>query len=103
MTDPISHLFTLVDAYRATIGISEATLSTRVLGDGKRLAAIRGGRDIGVRTYARVLAWFAAHWPEGLAWPADIPRPAAPEVGAAGSAPGSTPTREPATTSGGAP
>ncbi len=21
------------------------------------------------------MAWFSDHWPEGLAWPADIPRP----------------------------
>ena len=28
-----------------------------------------------MQTYARALQWFSDHWPLGLPWPADIPRP----------------------------
>jgi hypothetical protein len=55
--------------------LAEATLSTRIFNDGKRIAALRAGGDIGTRPLARAIDWLSLHWPEGEEWPSDIPRP----------------------------
>lgn len=75
MTSQIDQFFTLVESYAAATGLAEATISTRVLHDGKRIEMIRSGRDIGVRRIDEACRWFSAHWPEGADWPAGIPRP----------------------------
>lgn len=75
--DTVATIFRLSDLYCAHRGCAEATLSTRLFGDGKRLGAIRSGSDVGVRRAHRALAWFAANWPADLKWPDDIVRPAA--------------------------
>lgn len=72
---PISSLLTLVETYCAARGIAEATLSKRVFSDGKRIAGIRAGSDIGVRRHAEAVQWFSDHWPDGLTWPEDVDRP----------------------------
>jgi hypothetical protein len=71
----IDSLLTLVDAYCAATGLAEATLSTRVMHDGKRFELIRQGRDIGVRRLAEAVQWFSANWPDGTPWPKSVPRP----------------------------
>lgn len=76
--DAISHLLRLADLFSAATGLAEATLSSRCFADGKRLAAIRGGSDVGARRLARAVQWFSDHWPDGADWPADIPRRSAP-------------------------
>lgn len=68
-------LFLLVESYRASQNIAEATLSTRLFSDGKRLGAIRAGSDVGVRRLDAAINWFSANWPEGAEWPAAVPRP----------------------------
>jgi hypothetical protein len=101
--DQIAVLFALFDAYRSATGLSEARVSTLVLGGGKRSAQIRLGSDIGVRRLKGAFSWFADNWPEGADWPHEVPRPAAPEADLAGSAAHEpTPTAEPASFSGGA-
>ena len=76
MTD-IPTFLTLVDRFCAAQGIAEATLSTRLLNAGGRLAALRDGQtDIGVKRLARAVQWLSDHWPEGAEWPVSIPRPA---------------------------
>lgn len=75
MSDAITALLSLADAWCAATGLSEATLSTRLLRDGKRLARIRAGADIGVRTISSAIAWLDQNWPTGLDWPEGVPRP----------------------------
>lgn len=36
---------------------------------------LRAGHRITTGRAARALQWLSENWPEGLAWPADIPRP----------------------------
>lgn len=71
----LEHLLTTVEAYRAATGLAEATISTRVLKDGKRLAALRAGRDIGILRLEEAMRWFSDHWPADAVWPSDVPRP----------------------------
>lgn len=72
----IDSLMTLVDTFCAATGLAEATLSTRVMKDGKRLEAIRAGKDIGTRRLAEAIQWFSDNWPEDAEWPCSIVRPA---------------------------
>ena len=72
--DALSDLFTLAAAYGKATGLAEASVSTRVLDGGGRLAQIREGRDIGVRRLRKALAWFSANWPENAVWPESIDR-----------------------------
>lgn len=71
-----AHLITVADAYRAATNTEDKTVSSRVFQDSKKLGAIRGGADITVGRYNAALAWFSANWPDGAAWPHDVPRPA---------------------------
>ena len=71
----IAHLLTLADAFIAATSIKEVTLSHRVFGDSKKLAAIRGGADITLGRFNAALEWFSANWPEGAGWPEGISRP----------------------------
>lgn len=71
----IGEFLKLCEAAACAMKIAEATLSTRMLGDGKRISQIRSGKDIGARRLERAADWFAQHWPEGTPWPADVPRP----------------------------
>jgi hypothetical protein len=71
----IDSLMTLVESFCAATGLAEATVSTRLLKDGKRLEAIRAGKDIGTRRLGEAIQWFSDNWPEDLMWPAHIQRP----------------------------
>ncbi len=80
-----SHLLALGSAYSDARGISLARTSTLVMNHGAFLKEVGEGRSCQIDTYTRCMAWFSDHWPEGLDWPADVPRPAPakpPEQGA---------------------
>jgi hypothetical protein len=73
---PIIQLLTLVDAYCNATNLAEATVSSRVFFDGKRVGSLRTGGDIGVLRLQRAMQWFSDNWPADQPWPADIRRPA---------------------------
>ncbi len=78
MMPAIDQVLTLADAFERHESIGDSTLSWRLFGDSKKLAAIRKGADLQSRRLEKALAWFAANWPAGRAWPRRIQRPAAP-------------------------
>lgn len=49
----------------ASGGMRETTLSHRMFGDSKKLAALRGSADITVGRFISAMMWMAAHWPKG--------------------------------------
>ncbi|WP_377299761.1 hypothetical protein [Rhizobium sp. SGZ-381] len=69
----------LVETYAAASRKAEATVSAYLFNDGKRIGEVRSGSDIGVRRLERAVVWLSAHWPQGVAWPEGIPRPAVPD------------------------
>ena len=71
----VDHLLRLADAYRTATSLEEVTLSHRLFGDSKKLAAMRDGADITVTRFNNAMLWFAANWPDGAMWPDDIARP----------------------------
>lgn len=75
----IAHLLTLTDNFIEATSIKEVTLSHRVFGDSKKLAAIRNGADITLGRFNTALEWFSDNWPANAKWPDAVTRPAASE------------------------
>ncbi len=69
------YLHRLARVYSDAEGISLATTSNRACSHARLFLRLEEGRSCTIRTYHRVLEWFADHWPADLEWPADIPRP----------------------------
>lgn len=70
-----SHLLRIADEYKRVTGIEDVTVSHRVFGDSKKLAALRGDSDITLGRFNTALSWFASNWPDGADWPSDVTRP----------------------------
>ena len=68
-------LLTVSGRFCEARSISAARASTLVFGDGKVLTRLADGRDLTTRRLETAMQWFSDHWPEGAAWPADVPRP----------------------------
>lgn len=71
----IAHLIVIAEAYAHRASVEEKTVSSRVFGDSKKLAALRGGADITVGRFNSAMRWFSANWPAEAEWPAGVPRP----------------------------
>ena len=71
----IDQLIAVTNVFCASADIAEATLSSKMFSDGKRIAALRRGSDIGVRRFAEAMRWLSDHWPVGAVWPEHVPRP----------------------------
>lgn len=61
--------------YSAATGRSESRISDLACANPYLFKRLRANKGCTIATYNRVLAWFSSHWPEGLPWPVDIPRP----------------------------
>jgi len=70
----VSELLRRADAYKVAAGVSEdSTVSHRVFGDTKKLAALRHGADITVRRFNGAMQWFDSNWPSATADSATAP------------------------------
>lgn len=72
----IDDFITLCEDASSAMGIREATLSKRMLNDGKRLSMIRRGKDIGARRLQNAVSWISTNWPQGFARSPLLPPPA---------------------------
>lgn len=71
----VGSLFSVVEGFCRAEGVPESTVSWRVFNDGKRLAQVRAGADIGVRRLERAMQWLSDNWPDGAEWPETVARP----------------------------
>lgn len=71
----VAALTSVVSVYCQSSGLAEATVSSRLFNDGKRLSEVRRGADIGIRRVERAMQWMSENWPDGADWPGDVPRP----------------------------
>ena len=72
-------------AYASATDSSRAKIGSLILNDNTFFRRVLDEHQgFTVRIYDRVMQWFADHWPEGVKWPAEVPRPTppAPEVAA---------------------
>lgn len=70
------HLLILAGLYGEHLGKSHWRVSFLVRKDGQFFKRLEAGGTCTLRTAAIVLQWFSDNWPEDLAWPKDIARPA---------------------------
>ena len=78
-----NHLLTLSRIYCEAVNRSEVRVADLAAGNPYFFRRLRSGGGCTITTYNRVLQWFSDHWPPGLEWPEDIPRPE-PSVSADG-------------------
>lgn len=71
----IDQILKVARAYGAAQNIEISTVSWRVFGDTKKIAALECGADIQVRRFEQGMQWFSNNWPEAAEWPVDIDRP----------------------------
>lgn len=77
-----SHLLICAQTYCDVTGLARSTLGRKVASDPRFFRNIATEATFTARKYDLVMAWFSANWPEGLAWPTDVPRPTQPVVDA---------------------
>lgn len=72
----VAHLLALANEYqRVETSVGDTTLSFRVFGDSKKLAALRAQGDITTARFNRAVRWFSTNWPDGAVWPEGVPQP----------------------------
>lgn len=76
MDDTVHRLLRTAELFARATGRSITTVSRLATGSGLTVRRLAEGKGITTHRSARVLQWFSDHWPEDLAWPIDIPRPA---------------------------
>ncbi|MFL5063433.1 MAG: hypothetical protein ACJ8FU_08380 [Xanthobacteraceae bacterium] len=70
-------LLALAAAYERATGLGTSTVSWRVFGDTKKLAAMRDhGAGIQLDRYEKAMRWFSENWPGNADWPESVTRPA---------------------------
>jgi len=72
--DQVQQLLSLIDAF-GNGKMADATISTRLFNDGKRIGILRNGGDIGTRRFVTAVQWLSDKWPAGVEWPPNIERP----------------------------
>ena len=60
--------------YGAHRNFALSTVGRIAMGSGQFFKRLKAGR-VTIRRAGAALQWFSDHWPAGLEWPADIPRP----------------------------
>lgn len=70
-----NNLLVLAKAYATHKNLSLSTVSTYAANAGRFMANIEDGKSCTLRTYQRVVVWFAANWPADLEWPKGVERP----------------------------
>lgn len=76
----IAQLLALAAIYGRAKGISHWRVSQLVFNDGKKLAALEGGKRITTERLDVAMQWFSDNWPQAAAWPEEIARPAQQEA-----------------------
>lgn len=74
-TELANNLIQLGRAYGVARKLEEATVGRLCAADGRFFTRIRDGKTFTAKKYDEVVAWFAANWPDGAAWPKSVSRP----------------------------
>ncbi len=70
-----THIVRLAERYAAARRIARSTLAREATGSSTWFERCGDGR-VTIRSALAVVEWFAEHWPDEVAWPEEIPRPA---------------------------
>lgn len=69
-------ILTLLGQLCEHLAISHWAISMRIFGKGDFFRKMLAGGDCRTSTADKAMQWFADNWPDDLAWPRDIARPA---------------------------
>ncbi len=69
-------LVRLAETYAEHLQLTLSTVSTYARSDGKFFGRLKAGSGCTLKTASTIVQWFADNWPEDLAWPSGIARPA---------------------------
>ena len=76
-TNDVAQILRLARVFSAAKGHALSTISLRIANHGSLFGRLESGdADLTIRRRDRIFQNFSDRWPEGLEWPADIPRPA---------------------------
>lgn len=70
-----SNLLAVGALFASATGLAPSTVGMRVARDARFFDRLNDGKGFTVKTYDSVLCWFSENWPQGIAWPVDVPRP----------------------------
>lgn len=70
-----SEVTLLVERLARATNRSPHTIGRLAAGSGDFYIRLKNGHDLTTRRAASVVQYLSDHWPAGLAWPGDIPRP----------------------------
>lgn len=71
-----SHLTDLAARYAAATGVPLTTIGSRAINHSKFFERLADPEtSITLKTYDRVVQWFADNWPKGAKWPSKVARP----------------------------
>jgi hypothetical protein len=71
-----TNILTLLRHLCEHLGKSHWAISMRIFAKGDFFQKLLAGGDCRTSTAERALQWFSDNWPDDLAWPRDIARPA---------------------------
>lgn len=70
------NLLSVARCFGAARSLELSTLGRMAADDGRFFARLQDPQTtFTARKYDAVMGWFAANWPDGLEWPAGVPRP----------------------------
>ena len=92
-----NHIIVLIELLAAARHRSPHTIGRLASGSGDFYARLAAGHDLTTRRASRVVRYLSDHWPEGVEWPAGVPRPpvGGPTIEAPGRSSGNTALRRP--------
>ena len=70
-----AHLLSVIDAFSAAKGWKDATISSHVFNDGKKVAQLRAGGSITLSRLNEAFYFLSKNWPENAEWPESVQRP----------------------------
>jgi hypothetical protein len=68
-------LLLLASTFSDAACVSLQAIGQRALNDNTFFARVSAGSNFTLRTYDRLVRWFAENWPEGTEWPRHIEQP----------------------------
>ena len=76
ISNDTNQILRLARIYAAAKGHALSTVSLRIAGQGSLFGRLEnGGADLTIGRRDHIFQKFSDHWPDGLEWPTDIPRP----------------------------
>lgn len=70
-----AHLLSVIDAFSSAKGWKDATISSHVFNDGKKVAQLRAGGSITLSRLNEAFYYLSKNWPDNAVWPDSVDRP----------------------------